>query len=100
MDGKRCPIGTVPESRLASILAEYFTRIDRGTNRLAVSHCSPQHPEHAAELQNYFDDVDLFERLTQDSANARSDSGPTTPRPFGDYESAARDWPRRDGNHL
>jgi WD40 repeat protein len=74
----------IPDA-LAAILAEYFTRIDRN-EAISRETLLAEHSEHAAELQSYFADVDLFERLTQDSNGVNSVACPTAPRNFGNYD--------------
>ncbi|MEX2168408.1 MAG: serine/threonine-protein kinase [Pirellulales bacterium] len=82
--------------RLAPILAEYLTRIDRG-DLVSREAFLAENPEHCADLQQYFSDVDLIERLatkdssilpsvTADSSSSAKRAGVSILREFGGYD--------------
>ena len=70
---------------LASVLAEYLTRIDRG-DVICREAFLAEHSQHIAALQDYFADVDLIERFASGSPPAPSYRAAETPREFGEYD--------------
>ena len=70
---------------LASILADYLTRIDEGETICRETFLE-MHPEHFTALRDYFADADLIERLSAVQLNASQFVATATRREFGDYE--------------
>jgi WD40 repeat protein len=70
---------------LASILAEYFTRLDRGEN-VSRDNFLAEHLQHADQLRAYFADADAIEQLTHDVMSEWPGGGAQLPLAFGEYE--------------
>jgi WD40 repeat protein/serine/threonine protein kinase len=70
---------------LASILADYLTRLDRG-EPVTPETVLANHPEHRAALRDYFADEQFVERLKTDGANSLPVARHALPRDFGEYE--------------
>ncbi len=81
----RDPSNKEDSNGLASVLADYLSRIDRG-EAICREKFLAEHPKHVAALREYFADVDLLERLAGGSATISSVEAAATPREFGDYD--------------
>jgi WD40 repeat protein len=72
-------------NRLATVLADYITRIDAG-EQIDREKFVADHPQHLEALRGYFSDVELIEQLVGSGSNLPPADKSLTPCQFGDYE--------------